>query len=50
MFEAVRSAIEKLHELPSMSSTRKLLFNRPHWRFTTAQPYAQLQSCGTRRP
>jgi type I restriction enzyme M protein len=28
LFDAVRSAIEKLHELPGMSSTGKLLFNR----------------------
>jgi type I restriction enzyme M protein len=28
LFDAVRSAIEKLHELPSLSSTGKLLFNR----------------------
>ena len=28
MFDAVRNAIEKLHELPGMSSTGKLLFNR----------------------
>jgi type I restriction enzyme M protein len=28
LFDAVRSAIEKLHELPGMSETGKLLFNR----------------------
>jgi type I restriction enzyme M protein len=28
LFDAVRSAIEKLHELPSLSSTGRLLFNR----------------------
>jgi type I restriction enzyme M protein len=28
LFDAVRSAIEKLHELPAMSETGKLLFNR----------------------
>lgn len=28
LFDAARSAIEKLHELPHMSSTGKLLFNR----------------------
>src|SRR6202048_2451846 len=28
LFDAVRSAIEKLHELPAMSSTGRLLFNR----------------------
>ena len=28
LFDSVRSAIEKLHELPGMSSTGKLLFNR----------------------
>jgi type I restriction enzyme M protein len=28
MFDAVRSAIEKLHELPALSSTGRLLFNR----------------------
>jgi len=28
MFDAVRSAIERLHELPAMSSTGKLLFSR----------------------
>jgi type I restriction enzyme M protein len=28
LFDAVRNAIEKLHELPGMSSTGKLLFNR----------------------
>jgi type I restriction enzyme M protein len=28
LFDAVRSAIEKLHELPGMSSTGQLLFNR----------------------
>src|SRR5713226_4714062 len=28
LFDSVRSAIEKLHELPSMSSTGRLLFNR----------------------
>jgi len=28
LFDAVRSAIEKLHELPGMSETGRLLFNR----------------------
>ncbi len=28
LFDAVREAVEKLHELPGMSSTGKLLFNR----------------------
>jgi hypothetical protein len=57
LFDAIRSAIESLHELPNLSETGKLLFSRAtlkilRWRHAArCRPRrTQSRSCSTPRP